>query len=210
MADPPEGSRCPETADDPRIMSAYKRTKTTADTKEIATTALNSLEPVEKDIRTGHWHNGAQDQERVDQTHGRNLVTSPEASQGGWQSLPFEGQIEKVFSRELGDDSEGMSALDSPDSLILVEGEKPEGMLDDSPSRLEWLRQKRDESERNEHMDRVMAMIGHERVKEHFLAVKERVALARKWNEDPRSLNLNFVLHEGQAIGWFTQRSSTY
>lgn len=124
--------------------------------------------------------------------------------------MPFEGEIEEAFAWELGEGSEGMPALESPESLILVEGEEPEDMLDDSPSRLEWLRQKRDDAAQNEHLDRVMAMIGHERVKEHFLAVKERASIAGKWNEDPRDLKLNLVLYEGQDIGWFTNIISPY
>lgn len=137
-------------------------------------------------------------------------MTSPLCTHRGWQSMPFEGEIEEAFAWELGEGSEGMPALESPESLILVEGEEPEDMLDDSPSRLEWLRQKRDDAAQNEHLDRVMAMIGHERVKEHFLAVKERASISGKWNEDPRDLKLNLVLYEGQDIGWFTNITFPY
>lgn len=124
--------------------------------------------------------------------------------------MPFEGEIGKVFFCERGDDSKGITAPESPQSFILVEGEEPEGKLDDSPSRLEWLQQKRDDAEQNEHLDRVMAVTGHERVKEHFLAVKERATQTRKWNEDPRSLKLNLVLYGFQGIGWFTHISSAH
>lgn len=131
--------------------------------------------------------------------------------------MPFENEIEEVFQWKLGGGSHesasvkeasgsasstsDMPPLDAPESLILAEGYDPEDMFDDSPSRLEWLRQKRDEAEQNEHLDRVMTMIGHEQIKAHFLAVKERMAMVRKWNEDPRGLRLNLVLHKGPDIG---------
>ncbi|KAJ0385862.1 hypothetical protein COL922a_005567 [Colletotrichum nupharicola] len=54
-------------------------------------------------------------------------------------------------------------------------GMKPEDIDDDSPSRLEWLRQKQEENEKNEHLDQLMTMVGLENVKAHFLAVKARV-----------------------------------
>lgn len=127
--------------------------------------------------------------------------------------MPFDDDLEQVFTWEAkvreedqGSDASsdpGMPALDDPESLLLVEGEDPEGMLDDSPARLEWLRQKRDENEENEHLDRIMAMIGHERVKAHFLAVKERMAIAQRWQEDVKALSFNLVLNKGNQTGEF-------
>lgn len=52
---------------------------------------------------------------------------------------------------------------------------EPEDVDDDSPSRLEWLRQKRENNEKNRFLDQLMSMVGLEDVKAHFLAVKARV-----------------------------------
>lgn len=152
-------------------------------------------------------------------TPGRMRKIRIRPSLRGWQPMSLGDEIEEVFNCELGenydsvnrtraDQSEtssesGMPALESLESMILIDGEEPEDMLDDSPSRLKWLRQKQDEAEQNEHLDRIMTMIGNEDVKAHFLAVKERMAVAKKWNEDPRKLKFNLVLHEGQRIGVF-------
>ncbi|KAG8161886.1 hypothetical protein KVR01_008873 [Diaporthe batatas] len=57
----------------------------------------------------------------------------------------------------------------------IVSKMKPEDVDDDSPSRREWLRQKRENNEENKFLDQLMAMVGLEEVKAHFLAVKARV-----------------------------------
>lgn len=64
----------------------------------------------------------------------------------------------------------------------------------DSPSRSEWLRQKREESQKNKYLDLLMSMVGLEEVKSHFLTVKAGIEAARKRGEDLQTLNLNLVL----------------
>lgn len=149
-------------------------------------------------------------------TTGRSQKIRIRPSLRGWQPMPFGDEIEEVFYFDIAtsDQSEtssdsGMPALGSLESVILIDGEQPEDMLDDSPSRLKWLRQKRDEAEQNEHLDRIMTMIGNEHVKAHFLAVKDRMAAAQKWNEDPKDLKFNLVLRGCQDIGGFTLYKSS-
>lgn len=148
-------------------------------------------------------------------TTGRSQKSRIRPSLRGWQPMPFGDEIEEVFYFDIATPDQpetsfesGMPALGSLESVILVDGEQPEDMLDDSPSRLKWLRQKRDGAEQNEHLDRTMTMIGNEDVKAHFLAVKDRMAVARKWNEDPKDLKFNLVLRGSQDIGGSTLHKS--
>lgn len=137
-------------------------------------------------------------------------------SHRGWRETPFDDLDGKeIFpcepdidedAQDSGSDASSDSGMpareDQPESLTLGEGfEDPEDMLDESPARLAWLRQKRDENAQNEHIDRIMSMIGREQVKAHFLAIKERVDVARRWGEDTRALNFNLVLHGSENDG---------
>ncbi|KAF4425779.1 hypothetical protein CGGC5_v006284 [Colletotrichum fructicola Nara gc5] len=72
---------------------------------------------------------------------------------------------------------------------------KPEDIDDDSPSRLEWLRQKQEENEKNVHLDQLMTMVGLENVKAHFLAVKARVKASKQTGDEHQKLRLHLVLH---------------
>ncbi|KAH0556353.1 hypothetical protein GP486_005723 [Trichoglossum hirsutum] len=51
---------------------------------------------------------------------------------------------------------------------------------DDSPSRLEWLRQRRKERASNKYIDKVMEMVGREDIKSHFLKMKARIETAKR------------------------------
>lgn len=76
-----------------------------------------------------------------------------------------------------------------------------ESMTDDSPSRLEWLRQKKEEDQKNEHLDSLMSMVGLEPVKARFLEVKERVAAAKRWGEDMKDVKLDLVICGQEGTG---------
>jgi hypothetical protein len=98
-------------------------------------------------------------------------------------------------------DGEDEEDDEEPWSDSLMPLEEPESMDDDSPSRLEWLRQKRENGAENKHLDHIMGMIGHEPIKAHFLWVKERVALAKQWNEVLKELNLDLVIYGSDGTG---------
>ena len=96
--------------------------------------------------------------------------------------------------------------LDIPDqeanwSESLIDHEDPENIDDDSPSRKEWLRQKREEKQENKHLDRAMSIVGHEDVKAYFLYVKDRVEVAKRWREDLSQLKFDLILHGNRGIG---------
>ncbi|KAJ0276262.1 hypothetical protein Brms1b_011587 [Colletotrichum noveboracense] len=80
-------------------------------------------------------------------------------------------------------------------------GMKPEDIDDDSPSRLEWLRQKQEENEKNVHLDQLMIMVGLENVKAHFLAVKARVKASKQTGDEHQKLRLHLVLHGNDGTG---------
>lgn len=88
-------------------------------------------------------------------------------------------------------------------SESLFDDEDLDVMQDDSPSRLEWLRQKREKNEKNEHLDLLMSMVGLEQIKAHFLAVKDRVDVAKRWKEDMKSINLDLILHGNDGTGQY-------
>lgn len=84
---------------------------------------------------------------------------------------------------------------------VLIDNENPELVHDESHSRLEWLRQKRDKGEQNVYLDALMSMVGHEAVKAHFLSVKSRVELAKHLGEDVSGLSLDLILHGHRGTG---------
>lgn len=102
------------------------------------------------------------------------------------------------------------SALKKPDRVSswaksVVSEMRPEDVDDDSPSRLEWLRQKRENNEKNRFLDQLMSMVGLEEVKAHFLAVKARVqARAQASRHDDANqpeLRLHMVLQGRDGTG---------
>lgn len=83
----------------------------------------------------------------------------------------------------------------------LVEDEDPESMMDDSPSRLEWLRLKREDNQENVHLDKIMSMVGHEKVKAHFLAMKMRMDMAKRWKVDVEEPKADLILYGNDGTG---------
>jgi len=65
------------------------------------------------------------------------------------------------------------------------------------------LKQKREEGQKNKHLDLLMSMVGLEEVKAHFLTAKARIEAARKRGEDLQTLNLNLVLVGKLGTGKF-------
>ncbi|TLD12337.1 uncharacterized protein PgNI_04951 [Pyricularia grisea] len=63
-------------------------------------------------------------------------------------------------------------------------GKVPEDLDDDSPSRLEWLRQKREEGAVSKALDQAMCLIGLEQVKSELLQGKAAIDARRRRGED--------------------------
>ena len=74
-------------------------------------------------------------------------------------------------------------------------------MDDDSPSRQEWLRQKREENEQNEFLDAIMSLVGQESFKAHCLWVNDRWKIAKRWEEDTKSIKLDLMLRGQDETG---------
>lgn len=73
---------------------------------------------------------------------------------------------------------------DLDNSLLLW---NPSEISDNSPSRLEWLRQKQEEGIENTGLDGIMCMIGMENVKATFLSVKEKICLLKRRGDYPQA-----------------------
>jgi hypothetical protein len=70
-----------------------------------------------------------------------------------------------------------------------------------SPSQKEWARQKRVDRASNEHIDKMMAMIGLETVKTQFLNVKAEIEVGKRQNTDMSKKNLNVALLGNPGTG---------
>lgn len=80
------------------------------------------------------------------------------------------------------------------DDALLLEHEDFESIADKSPSQIEWSRRKRDENQRNEHLDRLMCMIGHEEVKAFFLSIMDKVKILKLWDKNLNDWGFDLVL----------------
>lgn len=56
--------------------------------------------------------------------------------------------------------------------------------VDNSPSRIDWMRLKRDQGAQNRHLDDLMNLIGQEEVKRHLLNFYAKAQLAAKQKID--------------------------
>ncbi|KAK1691446.1 hypothetical protein BDP55DRAFT_265128 [Colletotrichum godetiae] len=151
---------------------------------------------------TGKIHNG-------NIQHGRSL----QQSRAALRSLPFHQGFVEVRANNDGSDSDDQhdtrpQRVDNLSSWAksVVSETMPEDVDDRSQSRLEWLRQKREDGEENPYLDQVMSMVGLENVKAHFLAVKARVRESQV--DDPcltrfrlAKLRLHLVLYGKDGTG---------
>jgi hypothetical protein len=48
-----------------------------------------------------------------------------------------------------------------------------------------------------------MSMVGHEQVKAHFLAVKEKVDTAKRWNRSIKDWTFDLLIHGRNGTGRF-------
>ncbi|RKK82176.1 hypothetical protein BFJ71_g15360 [Fusarium oxysporum] len=85
--------------------------------------------------------------------------------------------------------------------LLLDDDYDFETAIDKSPSQQEWSRQKHEENQQNVYLDRIMSMVDHEQVKAHFLAVKERVDTAKRWNRSIKDWTFDLLIHGRNGTG---------
>ncbi|CAH0057679.1 unnamed protein product [Clonostachys solani] len=150
-----------------------------------------------------------EEQEKVQPDGGEEESNGGEEESKGSEE---ESKGSEEESRENGEDSkENNSNEEVPEDTaakeleswarILVEDEDPESMMDDSPSRLEWLRLKREDNEENVHLDKIMSMVGHEKIKAHFLAMKLRMDMAKRWKVDVEEPKADLILYGNDGTG---------
>jgi DNA replication protein DnaC len=82
-----------------------------------------------------------------------------------------------------------------------IDGVSPEDCQDDSPSRLEWLRQKRVEYAENKHLDRLMSLPGLEEVKSLFLHTKAKIQAATRRGTALRQENFDIAIIGNEGTG---------
>jgi hypothetical protein len=82
-----------------------------------------------------------------------------------------------------------------------IDGLEPEDCEDDSPSRLEWLRQKKVEKAENKYLDRIMSLSGLEEAKAFFLQTKARVKAAQRRETDLNKENFDVVFMGNEGTG---------
>ncbi|KAK2007331.1 hypothetical protein LZ32DRAFT_52805 [Colletotrichum eremochloae] len=145
-------------------------------------------------------------------------------SRAAWRAMQFPPDFEKVF-KDGSDSNSDTSSSDSDNyrygrsrkrtgekaddvsswTEFVVSDMKPEDVDDNSPSRLKWLRQKGEDNEQNPYLDQLMAMVGLEKVKAHFLAVKDRVKASSSTDPGLAKLRLHLVLHGKDGTGKSSQ-----
>lgn len=123
-----------------------------------------------------------------------------------------QGDLTEIFDMEI------PSRSDSPEpekrkplgpeewAEVIIPDCDPESIVDESPSRLEWLRQKKENGTSNEFLDSLMCMVGNEEAKAHFLAIKDRVEAAKRWGEELKDVKLDLILHGKDGTGTVTRR----
>ncbi|KAL9567858.1 hypothetical protein ACKAV7_008161 [Fusarium commune] len=85
--------------------------------------------------------------------------------------------------------------------LLLDDDYDSETVIAKSPSQQEWSRQKREENQHNIYLDRIISMVGHEQIKAHFLAVKEKVDIAKRWNKSMKDWTFDLLIHGKNGTG---------
>ncbi|KAJ4118742.1 hypothetical protein NW768_010803 [Fusarium equiseti] len=85
--------------------------------------------------------------------------------------------------------------------LLVDEDQDFELLVDKSPSQIEWSRRKREEGQQNEHMDRIMSMVGHEQVKAYFLSVLDKISISKRWGKSMDEWSFDLVLHGNDGTG---------
>lgn len=93
-----------------------------------------------------------------------------------------------------------------------MDGLSPEECEDDSPARLEWLRQKKVEHADNEHLDRLMSLPGLEEAKAMFLHAKAKfqAATRRETNLKKDNFDVCFIGNQGTGKSFLANLYAKY
>ncbi|KAF4988297.1 hypothetical protein FGRMN_9848 [Fusarium graminum] len=103
---------------------------------------------------------------------------------------------------ELIDDIEKSQQEETDDSdTETIDGLEPQDCQDESPSRIEWLRQKEVEKVENKYLDRIMSLPGLEEAKAFFLQAKAKVKAAERRETNFKKENFDAVFMGGEGTG---------
>lgn len=93
-----------------------------------------------------------------------------------------------------------------------MDGLSPEECEDDSPARLEWLRQKKVEYAENKHLDTLMSLPGLEEAKAMFLHAKAKfqAATRRETNLKKDNFDVCFTGNEGTGKSFLANLYAKY
>ena len=188
----------------------------------------NQVHKIDENI--GNTINGDQvDEEITEETNDNGIHHNSEEESSATQNDKNNGEEDNSQCDEDDEDTKSVSSTDSnyffktwkylPEDEDIAEGNEMDlkfddqaiedleanvyDMDDDSPSRLEWLRQKRlsarPQPSKNEKMlerlmDRVMCLIGQESVKAQFLAIKARIEAGKSRGEDFKKVHYGIII----------------
>ncbi|OAG34341.1 hypothetical protein AYO21_11493 [Fonsecaea monophora] len=141
------------------------------------------------------------------QMHLQHLLIKLEISQEEMKPTREDEDTEKASeeNNSPGDDNdplpESVALPDATDEeLAFLEGVDLDQIQDNSPSRLDWMRMKRENGEENIFLDRLMAMTDLEDVKRHFLKTKCTLDTLRRQGVDTASECFNAVFVGRQKV----------
>lgn len=130
-----------------------------------------------------------------------------EAAENQEETKEEETKEEESKEEEAKADEEKSEAKEEPElkwTDLLVDEDQDFELVDDkSPSQIEWSRRKREEGQQNEHMDRIMSMVGHEQVKAYFLSVLDKISISKRWGRSMDDWSFDLVLHGNDGTGKF-------
>lgn len=90
---------------------------------------------------------------------------------------------------------------DDDSDNVSIDGIEPEDCEDESPSRIEWIRQKTVERAENKYLDRLMSLPGLEEAKSFFLNAKAKFHAAERRETELKNENFDVVFTGGQGTG---------
>jgi hypothetical protein len=93
------------------------------------------------------------------------------------------------------------SASDDDSDTESLDGLSPEDTKDESPARIEWLRQKDIEKAENKYLDRLMSLPGLEETKTMFLHAKAKVQAATRRETSLKKENFDVVFTGNEGTG---------
>ncbi|PKS07997.1 hypothetical protein jhhlp_006609 [Lomentospora prolificans] len=115
-----------------------------------------------------------------------------------------EGVEEEEEEEEKDGNEENSSGSDSSSSSSESENDyddEPELVEDDSAARAEWLRQKPNIWRRNRGLDRIMCMVGVEKVKQQFLSMKASIEASQRRGEKLHGSSIAIEVTGGPGTG---------